>query len=478
MRQRLQQLQKEVSDKQETVDILSAVKGTLDERALRMALLSLEKTKKQQNKKADAGDGSDTPSRYRQISLQVLGPVLTDEDEQKVAVLSAKAELGRKREELEFLAEEIRVQEVVQKRSEAIGLENNLEDCPICLDPIFHGHPSRKIGANSGISYFSCCGKETCMDCFKEHGSTNFGEGTRHDKCPLCRSSFNGVTKEKAQKRVCDRAESGDAKAQFLLSEKYFEESRFSKEMSAKALDMLRKSAEGGYPEAQAKLGFFYQSGAGGFVHKSEEDALKWFEMAASKGHIMAHYNLSHLYAKKGSSHDDKVLDVLTFAAHHGVVEAQMMIGNDYMGGSPPGSGLGLPMSYERAKYWLQKAAHVDVETLRQLRCTGVYHKYSLNLLSLLQQNLDGYVDVVGESRVPEILYWNGKAIDVGSYSQQDLEMANMLHSLGKQQCILCKRRSKDLKRCTKCKWASYCGRECQLSHWKEGHKAECKKKY
>ena len=100
MRQRLQQLQKEVSDKQETVDILSAVKGTLDERALRMALLSLEKTKKQQNKKADAGDGSDTPSRYRQISLQVLGPILTDEDEQKVAVLSAKAELGRKREEI------------------------------------------------------------------------------------------------------------------------------------------------------------------------------------------------------------------------------------------------------------------------------------------------------------------------------------------------------------------------------------------
>ena len=451
-RQRLEQLLKEVSDKQETVDVLSVAKGTTPDE-LRMALLSLKETKKQ-NKKAD-GDGSDKPSRFREISLRVMGPIQTDEDEKRVAVLSAKAALGRKREAMEFLAEEIRVQEVVQKRSEEIGLENSSEDCPICLNPIFHGHPSRKIGANSGISYFSCCGKETCMDCFKEHGSTNFGEGTRHDKCPLCRSSFNGVTKEEAQKRVYDRAESGDAKAQFLLSEKYFDESRFqeyieydSKEMSAKALDMLRKSAEGGYPEAQAKLGFFYQSGAGGFVPKSKDTALKWFEKAASCGHIMAHYNLALLYTE-----EDKVLDMLTFAAHHGVIEAQVMIGNDYMG-SVPDNGLGLPISHERAKYWLQQVAHVKVETLRQLRCTGIYHKHALNLLSLLQQNLDGYVDVIGESRVPEILYWNGKAIDVGSYSQQDLEMAKMLHSLGKQQCILCKRRRKDLKRCTKCKWA------------------------
>ena len=192
----------------------------------------------------------------------------------------------------------------------------------------------------------------------------------------------------------------------------------------------------------------------------------------------MAHYNLSHLYAKKGSSYDDKVLDMLMFAAYHGVVEAQVMIGLDYMGGSQPGSELGLPMSLERAKYWLQKTIHEDTQVLRQLRCTGVYSKYALTLLGLLQQNLDGYVDVVGESRVPEILYWHEKAVDVGNCTQQDFEMANMLHSLGKQQCALCKRRRKDLKRCTKCKWASYCGRECQLNHWKEGHKAECKKKY
>ena len=89
-RQRLQQLQKEVSDKQETVDILSIAKGTTPDE-LRMALLSLEK----QNKKKAGGDGPAKSSRYRQISVKAMGPILTEEDEQKVAVLSAKADLGR-----------------------------------------------------------------------------------------------------------------------------------------------------------------------------------------------------------------------------------------------------------------------------------------------------------------------------------------------------------------------------------------------
>ena len=242
--------------------------------------------------------------------------------------------------------------------------------------------------------------------------------------------------------------------------------------MSAKALDMLRKSADGGYPEAQAKLGFFYQSGAGG-LSISKEDALKWFERAASSGHIMAHYNLAHL-----CTDNDKIIAMLTFAANHGVIEAQVMIGIDYMGGSSPGSELGLPVCQERAKYWLQKAVHEDPQVLRQLRCTGTYSKYALNLVSLLQQNLDGYVDVIGESRVLEILYWYEKAVDSGNFAQQDLQMAQMLHSLGKQQCAFCKIRTKNLKRCNKYKWASFCGRECQLKHWDKGHKAECKKKY
>lgn len=30
---------------------------------------------------------------------------------------------------------------------------------------------------------------------------------------------------------------------------------------------------------------------------------------------------------------------------------------------------------------------------------------------------------------------------------------------------------------CSRCQKAMYCSSECQVAHWKEGHKAECKKK-
>mmetsp|Transcript_17840 Transcript_17840/g.38921 ORF Transcript_17840/g.38921 Transcript_17840/m.38921 type:complete len:186 (-) Transcript_17840:171-728(-) len=32
-----------------------------------------------------------------------------------------------------------------------------------------------------------------------------------------------------------------------------------------------------------------------------------------------------------------------------------------------------------------------------------------------------------------------------------------------------------DMKKCAKCKQAYYCSRECQMRHWKSGHRRECK---
>jgi hypothetical protein len=45
--------------------------------------------------------------------------------------------------------------------------------------------------------------------------------------------------------------------------------------------------------------------------------------------------------------------------------------------------------------------------------------------------------------------------------------------------CIVCEKEGDEttiLKRCAKCKVPKYCSTECQVSHWKSGHKAECAK--
>ena len=41
--------------------------------------------------------------------------------------------------------------------------------------------------------------------------------------------------------------------------------------------------------------------------------------------------------------------------------------------------------------------------------------------------------------------------------------------------CTFCNLHTLHLLKCSQCKAASYCSKECQLKHWKSGHKQECK---
>eukprot|EP01083_Nonionella_stella_P035172 96094_1 len=42
--------------------------------------------------------------------------------------------------------------------------------------------------------------------------------------------------------------------------------------------------------------------------------------------------------------------------------------------------------------------------------------------------------------------------------------------------CARCGVGGNDLKRCSRCKKVAYCSRECQLDHFKNGHKGPCKR--
>lgn len=71
---------------------------------------------------------------------------------------------------------------------------------------------------------------------------------------------------------------------------------------------LLRSAAAGGHAEAMAKLGLFYENGDG--VPKSSDKAIEWFELAASKGHIEAHFRLANMRAQQGERARDEVLDL------------------------------------------------------------------------------------------------------------------------------------------------------------------------
>ena len=151
-----------------------------------------------------------------------------------------------------------------------------------------------------------------------------------------CYSSGKGVKKDEAEalKWAQKAAESGDAKAMY----EYYQ-------FSGK-LEMLLKSAENGYVEAQNRLGFCYLRAIIFPVDLSE--AVKWYTLAAEQGDSGA------------KKHLDRLKDVIPLLepAERGDAEAQYklaryIIEHGEIGDSPNNSG----PRREEIRKWLLKAA-------------------------------------------------------------------------------------------------------------------------
>ena len=78
-----------------------------------------------------------------------------------------------------------------------------------------------------------------------------------------------------------ERAENGDAEAQFNLGKNYEAGRGGLKRDYAEAANWYRRSAEQGDPYAQASLGILYRFGKG--VPQDSTQAYMWFSLAASQ---------------------------------------------------------------------------------------------------------------------------------------------------------------------------------------------------
>lgn len=90
------------------------------------------------------------------------------------------------------------------------------------------------------------------------------------------------------------QAESGDARAAFLLGMRYARPDDSSRD-DVEAVRWLRLAAEQGLAEAQYNLGIMYASGRG--VAQDPEQSAKWYLQAAEQGLASAQYNLAAQYA-------------------------------------------------------------------------------------------------------------------------------------------------------------------------------------
>ncbi len=122
----------------------------------------------------------------------------------------------------------------------------------------------------------------------------------------------------------------------------------------ATALAEWRPLAEEGDAGGQFGLGLLYSNGWG--VDLNDDEALKWYGLAADQGHGEAAYNLGVMNANGWGvpQSDDEAFKWYSIAADKGFTAAQMSLGKMYA------IGFGAPLDTIQAHMWYNVAAMLD----------------------------------------------------------------------------------------------------------------------
>ena len=100
----------------------------------------------------------------------------------------------------------------------------------------------------------------------------------------------------------------------------------------------------------------------------------------------------------------------------------------------------------------------------------------------LLQMTMEYYGDKAfifapGHSPVPEAMFWYRRS-DLAQRPDADCVFVKLEQQI-RHQCADCQiiLGSERKMCCVECKAAYYCSRDCQVTHWKAGHKKDCVKR-
>ena len=131
----------------------------------------------------------------------------------------------------------------------------------------------------------------------------------------------------------------------------------------------------------------------------------------------------------------------------------------------------GLSKSLYLAKYYLEEAVGMGVDK--------AYCPLAVTLLKLGDLQYKAMNNIPGHCCIPRVLFWARKAAAYVRFKADAINVIEESERFVKQRCANCERDAgcfseKNESMCTRCKAAWHCGRECQLKHWKDGHKTDC----
>ena len=352
--------------------------------------------------------------------------------------------------------------------------ENEQTTCPLCLEDLPPICPMKNFP-----TYMPCCGVEVCMDC-----GNNWSK--RQDKskvvCFHCRRP--GLKLDYKTLSV-DGCKSGKAYAFLVLSLKERD--------PKKAFEYMKKAAELGDVVCQSKLGYTYVTGVflGTFkelaVPKSIEKGMELLKKAAEQGepHALAKlaksieesqgiFNRESFELYSLGAYQDHHLCMLRLSAQYTIAFLDALV---YEGPSALEKKT-VRMYMILSLYWMGRAF-----ACKKLMTTngGSLQTFLVTLdIAMQTWHKRSFLHVEplpGCSHVPLVKCISGFIQKHHPGLKSNIDPYVPKHSAWSEICGNCGNQEKNkLKVCARCKAFSYCSKECQVKHWKAGHKVDCKR--
>jgi TPR repeat protein len=325
-------------------------------------------------------------------------------------------------------------------------------ECPVCLE---------KMWSPRSIVRFVCCGKLICKKCSSQGGDVFI-------TCPLCRGK--APSPDEAVSITKEKADSGIAWAQADLGKHYLYGHRDVMKDAEKALVLLSEAAEKGSARAKSLLGEYYLE----IENADYEEARRWHEAAAAEGELISLFQLG-MMMKNGHAYGfDENEETRAEAFRLLTISATLLREHFKLA------------ALELARFF-RDSLPIALHYLRPAVEEGSADADEMNLfaLGLVQVSIKYYgekgVLAPGYNPVPEALFWyrrSNKARrpdDAGSPRSP----FPLIEQQIREQCASCKKPLESERKmcCAECKAAYYCGCDCQMAHWKAGHKKDCVKR-
>ena len=325
---------------------------------------------------------------------------------------------------------------------------NQDEECAICLDPLLA----------DGSTLTLPCGHVfhgSCVDGLRARGVAKV--------CPLCRADLSpgpGKLYEGGARRylvVEERVERGQTSwAELSTADQ--------REMMVVA-QLWKDAAAQGHIIAQSNLGVMYENGKG--VQQDYAEAVKWYRRGAEQGFADAQCNLGFMCSHGQGMQQDYAVAVKWYrrAAEQGHLDAQCNMGLMYS------NGLGAKLDYAEAVKWYRRAAKQgNAEAQYELgimyaKGRGVQQDFCEAALWFEKAAIQGHDQAKLELEELRLFQARDSRTDPRSSDAQGV-------------CACCAAQApsgKSLKSCSRCGVVVYCGRDCQIAHWKARHKKNCK---